>query len=209
MKVTRLVKNNPGITSFMIMMKRTILSCLFTLATWQLVYAQMESRFSIGPRIGTNFANVNSGGPKNLSGLAAGITSTYSVNERSGITVDLLYSGEGFKVFDIDFTLNYLKIPILYNVFFGKLGEGFRPKVFLGIAPGFLLSANSNNIDLKNYHKSSAVDLVGGLGFNHRVANRIWLNADLCGFYGLSPLEKSRPQKNRTLQASLGFAYGI
>ncbi len=190
-------------------MKKIIFSCLITLATLQLAYTQLENRFSIGPRIGANFSNVNSDGTKNLTGLAAGITSTYSINEASGLTVDLLYSGEGYKSGNQDIALNYLKIPILYNVFFGKLGEAFRPKVYLGFAPGFLLSANSNDNDIKNQYKSSTVDLVGGLGFNHRVGNRIWLNADLRSFFGLSALGESGDLKNRTLQASLGLAYGI
>ena len=133
---------------------------MFILAAWQLVYSQMENRFSLGPGIGANFSNANEDGIKNRPGLGAGITSTYSVSERSGIIVDLLYSGEGYKKGNLDIALNCLKIPILYNFFLGQLGEPFRPKIHLRMAPGFLLSANFTNNDVKNQFKSSAVDLV-------------------------------------------------
>ena len=185
-----------------------ILSFLFLLFTSSL-FAQLENRFSIGPRVGVNFANINSSASKTLTGLAAGITSTYSINEKSGITVDLMYSGEGYKTASQKVALNYFKIPVLYNSFFGKLGEAFRPKIFIGLAPGFLLSATSNDTDIKSQNRSSTMDMVGGLGFNHRLNNRIWLNADLRAFFGLNSVTNSGDNKNRTIQASLGIAYGI
>jgi outer membrane protein W len=181
--------------------------CLY--ASWQMANAQIENRLSIGPRAGANFSNINSDNSKNHTGLLAGITSTYSFNEKSGLTVDLLYSGEGYKSGNLDVALNYLKIPILYNMFFGQLGEAFRPKIYVGVAPGFLLSANANDNDIKDQYKSVVFDLVGGLGFNYRLADRIWLNVDLRAFLGLSAVGESGDAKNRTFQPSLGIAYGL
>ena len=101
------------------------------------------------------------------------------------------------------------KIPVLYNSFFGDLGESFRPKLYLGFAPGFLISAEANEVDVKNQNNPSTLDVVGGIGFNQRLANRIWLNADLRAFVGLNSVSKSGDLKNRTIQASLGVAYGL
>ena len=190
-------------------MKRFIFLVLLSSFAYAGIHAQLENRFSIGPRIGANFSDVNSDNSKTLTGLTAGITSTYSINEKSGITIDLLYSGEGYKAGNFDVVLDYLKIPVLYNNFFGKLGEAFRPKAYLGFAPGFLLTAKSNDIDIKNQNQSTSFDLVGGLGFNHRLGSRTWLNADLRGFLGLTSLKKNGDVKNRTIQASLGIAYGL
>ena len=52
------------------------------------------NNFSIGPRVGINIANVsNIDNSKSLVGPVVGITSTYSFSETSGITLDILYSG--------------------------------------------------------------------------------------------------------------------
>jgi hypothetical protein len=80
--------------------------------------AQLENRFSLGPRIGVNFANINQSNTKSLTGLVAGITSTHSINETSGITIDALFSGEGYKTNSTEVQLDYLRIPIFYNTFF-------------------------------------------------------------------------------------------
>jgi hypothetical protein len=89
------------------------------------------------------------------------------------------------------------------------LGEAFRPKIYLGVAPGFLIQATNNDADIKNQYKSSIIDFGGGIGFNYRLANRVWLNADLRAFLGLSLLAKTGDAKNRTMQLSLGIAYGF
>jgi hypothetical protein len=152
---------------------------------------------------------------KSLAGLVAGLTSTYSINEGSGITVDLLYSGEGYKLGDVDYRVSYLQIPIYYDLFFGMLGEPFRPKVFLGVAPEFLLNAKVDGVKVdKSGYNSVNFALSGGLGFNLRVASRIWLNTDLRAFLGLNDVRDKAIQSgdkrtNNTYQLSLGLAYGI
>jgi len=188
-----------------------LLSSLFTV--YQL---HAQDKFSIGPRIGVNFSNVsNVDNSKSLAGLVAGLTSTYSINEGSGISVDLLYSGEGYKVGNTEVKISYLQIPIYYDLFFGQLGEAFRPKVFLGVAPEFLLNAkvDGNKIDKSNY-SSVNFALTGGVGFNLRVANRIWLNTDLRAFLGLNDVRDEAFRvgdkvTDNTIQLSFGLAYGI
>ena len=194
--------------------KGIILVFLFSLFTVYQLNAQ--DKFSIGPRVGVNFSNVsNVNNSKSLTGLALGLTSTYSINETSGITVDLLYSGEGFKLGNDDNKISYLQIPIYYDLFFGKLGEAFRPKVYVGVAPGFLLNAKTNDVKLdKNQFNSVNFALSGGLGFNLRVANRIWLNTDLRAFLGLTDIRDKDIQIGdketiNNIQFSLGLAYGI
>lgn len=123
-----------------------VVSCLFgffLLATG-VTNAQVGDQTSIGPRIGVNFSNVsNIEGSESLTGLVLGLTSTYSISEATGLTVDLLYSQEGYTLNDVDLRLNYLQIPIYFDLFFGELGDKFRPKVYAGVVPGFLLSAKT------------------------------------------------------------------
>ncbi len=188
---------------------KVILTLICALCLFHFSQAQLENRFSIGPRIGANFASTNQD-VSSLTGLVAGLTSTYSINETSGITVDALFSARGFSAQNLDTKLNYLSIPILYDVFFGRLGEPFRPKLYVGFAPGFLLDAKRQNNDISSQYKSSTFDFVGGGGFNYRLANRVWLNADLRALLGMSDLtEGATDVKNRTVQVSLGIAYGL
>ncbi len=184
------------------------LSSLFTV--YQL---NAQDKFSIGPRVGLNFSNVsNVDNSKSLTGLALGLTSTYSISEGSGITVDLLYSGEGYKLGDNELKISYLQIPIYFDLFFGALGDAFRPKVYIGVAPEFLLNAKINDVKQdKDQFNSVNFALSGGLGFNLRVASRIWLNTDLRAFLGLNDVDKQRADKHAisNIQFSLGLAYGI
>ncbi|MGB4849994.1 MAG: porin family protein [Saprospiraceae bacterium] len=174
-----------------------------------------QDALSIGPRVGVNFSTVSHvDNSKSLTGLALGLTSTYSINETAGLTLDLLYSGQGYKVANDEVKINYLQIPLYFDVFFGKLGEKIRPKVYVGIAPQFLLSSKSNGLDSKDNYNPINLALTGGLGFNARVASRIWLNTDLRAFLGLNDIRAKSFQSGSkwtgsSIQFSLGLAYGL
>lgn len=175
--------------------------------------AQAADKFSIGPRVGINFANVsNVDGSESLTGLAIGLTSTYSINESFGLTIDLMYSGEGYSLNGNDHHLNYLQIPILFDLFFGKLGDKFRPKLEAGLTPAFLLNAKVNDNVVDDFYNGFNIGLTGGLGFNYRVGSRIWLNTDLRGFLGLSDIRQDvigDKVANNNIQLSMGLAYGL
>ena len=195
-----------------------VVSCfisLFLLATG-VTNAQVGDQTSIGPRVGVNFSNVsNIEGSKSLTGLVLGLTSTYSISEATGLTVDLLYSQEGYTLSDVDLRLNYLQIPIYFDLFFGQLGDKFRPKVYAGVVPGFLLSAKNGDAKVDNdFFNSVNFAVSGGLGFNLRVASRVWLNTDLRAYLGLNDIRDKSLQDgdknaNSTIQLSLGLAYGL
>jgi hypothetical protein len=173
-----------------------------------------QDNFSFGPRVGLNFSNVsNVDDSKSLTGLVIGLTTTYSISEATGLTVDILGSHEGFELDGNENRLTYLQIPILFDVFFGDLGEAFRPKVYAGVVPGFLLGAkfNDEKID-KDPFNSFNLAVGGGLGFNARIASRIWLNADLRAHLGLSDIADSNDDEKIALsnvQPSIGIAYGL
>ena len=187
-------------------------SCLILLGTGA-ANAQIGDQTSIGPRVGINFSNVsNVDGSEALTGLAIGLTGTYSISEKTGLTIDLLYSGEGYKLNSDELRLSYLQIPIFFDLFFGELGEKFRPKVYAGIQPGFLLDSKNNGNDVEDVFNSFNVAGGGGLGFNYRVGSRIWLNTDLRAALGLSDIREDAigdKVANSNIQLSLGLAYGL
>ena len=187
-------------------------SCLILLGTGA-ANAQIGDQTSIGPRVGINFSNVsNVDGSEALTGLAIGLTGTYSISEKTGLTIDLLYSGEGYKLNSDELRLSYLQLPIFFDLFFGELGEKFRPKVYAGIQPGFLLDSKNNGNDVEDVFNSFNVAVGGGLGFNYRVGSRIWLNTDLRAALGLSDIREDAigdKVANSNIQLSLGLAYGL
>ncbi|MDX1477315.1 MAG: outer membrane beta-barrel protein [Saprospiraceae bacterium] len=188
------------------------LACLFGMS--QTGLSQTDNT-SIGPRVGINFNNVsNLDGSETTTGLVLGLTSTYSINETSGVTVDILYSQEGYALAGVDRDLDYLRIPLYYNVFLGQLGDPLRPKFYVGFAPGFLLGSKVNDIKVDDQFKGFALDLSGGVGVNYRVAPRIWLNADARAFLGLGDIREEAFQVGdnlgaRNVQLSLGLAFGL
>lgn len=196
-------------------MKHNIVLILITCSVCIQLEAQSDV-FSIGPRAGINIANVsNVSASKSKIGLVAGITSTYSIAEHSGITVDLLYSQEGYKAANgVEVSLDYLAIPFYYNFFLGKLGQPLRPKVYVGAAPSILLSAKSGDVDIKNQISGIALQLSGGLGLNYRIADRVWLNTDLRSFIGITDMRdksvrEGDKQAARNVQISVGVAFGL
>lgn len=193
--------------------QRVVFTISLFLVGLGLANAQVGDQTSIGPRVGVNFANVsNVDGSEALTGLVLGLTSTYSISESSGLTVDLLYSGEGYTLNGNDHHLNYLQIPILFDLFFGELGDKFRPKIYAGVTPGFLLNAKVNDNKVEDFYNTFNLGLTGGLGFNLRVSSRIWLNTDLRGILGLSDIRQETSgdkNANSNIQLSVGLAYGL
>ena len=175
-----------------------------------------QNTFSVGPRVGVNLANVsNLDDAETLTGLVLGLTSTYSFSQTSGITLDLLYSREGYELPGSNaLKVDYLQIPIYFDVFLGQLGDAFRPKFYVGVAAGFLLKAESAGVDIKEDMTSAVFSFTGGLGFNYRITDKTWLNVDLRSFLGLSDIRKDNLQSGdkiaaRNVQPSVGIAFGL
>lgn len=178
--------------------------------------AQAQDRWSIGPRGGVNFANVtNVDESQSITGIVLGLTTTYSFNENTGLTLEALYSVEGYKAPFTEMHLRYLQIPLYFDYFFGKLGDRLRPKIYVGLVPGFFLGGTDNNLDVNHdYYNKFVVAASGGVGANYRIASRIWLNADLRSFVGLSDIRSKDNQtgesiKPSNVQLSFGLCYGL
>lgn len=189
---------------------------LTTLALTTRLQAQVKDRVSIGPRAGVNISNVTHvDQSQSISGAVFGITSTFSFNERTGLTVDALYSVEGYKAPFEKYKLRYLHVPVYFDFFFGQLGQRFRPKLYAGVSPAFWMSGTLNELDVnKPYYNKFILHATGGAGFNYRIANRIWLNTDARIFLGLDDIRDHDVQSGEaikpfTYQFTVGLAYGL
>ncbi len=183
---------------------------------WTTLSAQEQDRISLGPRGGLNFSGITHvDESQTVTGVVLGLTTTYSLSQHSGLTLDVLYSVEGYKAPFEEYHLRYLQVPLYIDYFAGKLGDRFRPKVYIGMAPSFFLGGTLNNLDLnKRYWNKFLVSASGGVGFNYRIASRIWLNTDARAFIGLSDIRHKNYNvgaslQPRTVQVSLGLAYGL
>lgn len=196
--------------------KKISIALLSMILSYSCMPAQ-SNIISIGPRVGINLADVtNVDESKVLTGIAAGVTTTYSISESFGITLDVLYSQEGYKIegTDIESNLDYIQIPIFFNVFFSDLGDAFRPKVYAGVSPGILIGAEYNDTDISDSMNGAVISLAGGLGFNYRLAESTWLNIDLRSFLGLNDIRDSNSREgdkvtSRNIQISAGVAFGL
>jgi outer membrane protein W len=196
--------------------KRILFIVLMITTSWIASNAQIKDRWSIGPRGGVNFANVtNVEESQSITGVVLGLTTTYSLNENSGLTLEALYSVEGYKAPFSEYHLRYLEVPLYFDYFFGQLGDRFRPKVYVGVAPAFYLGGTLNDLNNNDeYFNKFLISATGGLGFNYRIANRIWLNTDLRSFIGLSDIRAKNFNEGdsvnpRIVQVSLGLCYGL
>jgi hypothetical protein len=66
----------------------------------------------------------------------------------------------------------------------------------------------------KNQCSDFDLPISGGLGFNLRVSNRIWFNADLRAYLGLTDVRAKAYQTgdaihNSNTQLTVGLAYGL
>jgi len=188
-------------------------------------FAQLTtSNFSIGPRVGVNFAKVtDTENADYKSGLVAGITSTYSISEKAGLTFDALYSREGSETDgtpEVNTELDYLRFLLAFDVFFRDLGDAFRPKLYAGPTLGVLLSAERQvegadvDADVKDSYNTLDLGLAIGLGFNVRIAGETWLNVDGRFIPGLTNIIDNKPSgvdaiRNQNFQVSVGFAFGL
>lgn len=169
---------------------------------------------SIGPVIGANFSTVSeSENGERLMGLSAGAFANYSINEKLGLNLKVLFSqmGVASSVSDNKVRLNYLQIPLSGVYFFGESGDKFRPKVFLGPYVGFLLGAKNGDLDIKESLRS--VDIGGqiGLGFNYSLKERTWLNIDLGYAAGFTTVDAADDAvgNNNALFVNVGLSFPV
>ena len=128
------------------------------------------------------------------------------------------YSQEGFRNtiggLETKTTLHYLRIPLRFDYFFGKMGDDFRPKIYIGPSLGILGKATSEigsaKVTVTDSYKPFDLGLAVGTGFNYRLAPSTWLNIDVTYTHGLVSIpENGADLKSRGLNIGAGVAFGF
>ena len=138
---------------------------LFIIVLSAFYFSNLNAQIMIGPKLGLNLAswsNVTlSNGDKKVPvmGINIGGVCNFSVNKMFSLQPELLYSGKGNNIkngsyYDKEY-INYLEIPILAKVSFGK--DDFKGFVNLGPYFGYLMGG-------KDKWNTPVVMGVGGSG---------------------------------------------
>ncbi|HEY8397266.1 MAG TPA: porin family protein [Flavihumibacter sp.] len=156
-----------------------------------------------------------------------GLTLTYSTQSNWGFGADLKWSIEGGKSSTGNTTnttrLDYMRIPLRAIYFFGDRGNALRPKIFAGPSFGLLIGGKNEattniggaNVTVetkaKDFAKSFDVGIGAGVGFNYRLVDRTWLNADIGYYHGLIDVieDPNIEQRNRNIGINVGITVGI
>jgi hypothetical protein len=209
----------------------------------QIVNAQ---KFSLGPRLGFNLSQIrgmNYSLPR--SGWDVGVLAVYKPCVHTGFSADLLFSSNGSRTkhsnvsgqvkesWDAYINMNYLRLPLLYNIYFGKDECLFRPKVFAGVSTGFLLSAtqslkyskednliivdSSSDKNISNQFRKLDMGFVIGSGFTYKIADQVFFNLDVRYQYGIQDIRAGQsfnipntgPLYSNNMSVLFGIAYTL
>lgn len=136
---------------------------LFAVVALMAVSANAQLKF--GVKAGLNLANL--GGDmedtKMKIGLMVGGFANYAINDQLSIQPELMFSQAGAKYEVLDETykmnLNYIVLPVMLKYSFGAINLQAGPQL------GFLLSAEDDGEDIKEFLKSTDLGLNIGAGY--------------------------------------------
>lgn len=117
----------------------------------------------------------------------------------------------------------YARLTLQITYFFGKHGNRFRPKVFLGPSVAFKLdelyhsNGNSWRAGSTTYaperFKSLDAGVIGGGGLNVYEGGRTWLSVDLSYYQGFTPALNAQlfsgDNCNRNLRLNVSLMWGL
>lgn len=179
-----------------------------------------QSQITVGPKAGLGLTSVVGSdvpdGVKSDLGYALGGFLTYSSEKNFGFTVEATYTRRGAKYEVLGETVhlkyNYIEVPLLARYFFSS--GAVRPSVFIGPSLNFLLSAKSDDVDIKS--STTSFDFVGvvGAGVNIKTMSNQWLNIDVRYNRGFISTDKevngSTPKSyNQGAILAVGYGFGI
>ncbi|MBO5720232.1 MAG: PorT family protein [Bacteroidales bacterium] len=224
-------------------MKRILAILTIILFTTSLSFAQkkIDKELWFGAKGGVTFSQLSISPNIKQSmqmGYLGGVSMRYAEERFFGIILELNYAQKGWKEKFIDNdakykysrTLNYIELPFLAHIYFGK--KSFRFFVNLGPQIGICVGENTkSNFDLNEIpkfainrettHYNMGVDkpfdygLTGGLGCEIRVKDRHAIMVEGRYYFGLSDIFNNKSadyfsvSSNQSILVSLSYMYNI
>jgi len=185
------------------MFKSIFSTSIFALLFTGTVAAQ---HINIGIKGGLNafwLSNDNNVKTDTKLGFHAGLIGHIHASSQFAFQPELYYSVQGAQYTvagsDLKLNLNYVNVPLLLQYMFDN---GFRLQA--GPQAGFLVSAKSNNTDVKNAYESFDLGIVGGISYVNPATD---FGVDLRYNHGLSNINKNNPVNSYNRGLQLGVFY--
>jgi hypothetical protein len=156
-------------------MKKFMLA-LMTVAMMILVASPLFAEgMTFGVKGGLNLANVTGDDAEDASmkiGAVGGVFMCYDITEIFALQPELLFTMKGAKSdeegSDESWKTNYIEIPVLFRVNLPTEGK-IKPMLYAGPALGILLSAELEDVDMKDYMKSYDIGVLAGAGIGYQM----------------------------------------
>ena len=150
-------------------------------------------------------------------GFIGGGFFNYMFAEMFAVQPELLYAMKGWKVTaadetEVDVKLNYIEIPVLLKVMIPTEGM-IDPSIFAGPSIGFLMTAEADDVDIKDNLKSTDFGLVVGAGIDYMLQEgkgAIMLDARYS--LGLTTVDDTADEadvKNHGIAVMVGYGYAF
>ncbi|PJJ83816.1 porin family protein [Mucilaginibacter auburnensis] len=200
-------------------MKKLFTTLFAVLGFFTLAHAQQSKGVELGIGIGYNGASVsndNNHSTKSKSGFNAAISVDNYFSDRWSLKAKAIYDQKGWaegylgEAKGIDFSLNYLTVPVMANWHFGKTRNWY---LNFGPYVGFLLSADASqfNGSLKQFFNSADGGLAYGIGVKLPVADKTKFFIEFDGQNGVTDLfaEGASPYAIRSVRGAFNIGFNF
>lgn len=169
-------------------MKKIILLLAGLMFTTTAIFAQSRETGTIEfiPFIGyfsSNLAGDDTEGFNARSAFNFGAIGDYYFNDRWSFRSGLTYNSMGASYSGADLKLDYLNIPLNANWHFGGTRKW---NLNFGLTPGFLMKADVEGEDVKDFVESFQLALSYGIGYKIEITDTFSILVDYQGLYGMT-----------------------
>lgn len=183
-------------------MKKVLLTISIVVLGLANVNAQ---EIKLGAKAGFNIASIHGDNTKAFGDVTAfnfGLMAETPISTKFSFQPELVYSGQGYDFDKNMVELNYLNVPLMGKYYILKgLSLEAGPQI------GFLLSAKSESINVKDSFKS--IDFGANLGIGYKLDNGLNFGARYnIGLSDINNVDISKDKfKNGVLQVSIGYFF--
>jgi hypothetical protein len=185
-------------------MKQTCIAITLFIMTYT---GQAQSKVQFGVKAGANFSawvGKQSEGTINKTGFYAGGLAVFPVSNTFVIQPELLYSNEGTKHDVVEYTTDYIRLPLLLQY---RHASGFHMEAGpqLGVRVKAKMKENNSETaqDIKDMVKPVETSLVTGLGYRHPVG----IGLDIRYALGLSRLGGATDLRSSVISVGLSYLF--
>lgn len=179
-------------------MKKCNLLIVGLMFTSSVFFAQSREAGTIEiiPFIGYSSSNIAGDYTEDFDARSAfnfGAIGDYYFSERWSFRSGLAYNSMGASFYGADFKLDYLNIPLNANWHFGGTRKW---NLNFGLTPGFLMNAEVEGEDFKDYIESFQLALSFGIGYKIEISDAFSILVDYQALAGMTNINSEGSDTN-------------